>query len=81
MSFSVAKQPSTDMKQLMTSGRTGMGDIISGFLANWFLPDRNHVCSYCDAASLRAGDGLALTVITEVRETYQAIISEQKASL
>lgn len=59
MSFSVAKQPSTDMKQLMTSGRTGMGDIISGFLANWFLPDRNHVCSYCDAASLRAGDGLA----------------------
>lgn len=30
ISLSVAKQPSTDMSQLMTSGRTGMGDMFSG---------------------------------------------------
>lgn len=30
MSFSVARQPSIDRKQLITSGRTGTGDMFAG---------------------------------------------------
>lgn len=48
ISFRVAKQPSTDMSQLMTSGRTGIGDMFSGIslcLCMWVWgPDgSNHV--------------------------------------
>lgn len=51
MSLIVAMHPSTDMKQLITSGRTGTGDMFAGFfgfvfLFGWSVSDRsNHVCS------------------------------------
>lgn len=40
MSFSVAIQPSTDNKQLITNGRTGTGDMFSGGLVGPFLTDQ-----------------------------------------
>lgn len=53
-----------------------MGDIISGFWRIGFCQIK-----IAFVATVTAVDGLALIVITEVRETYQAIISEQNASL
>lgn len=40
MSFSVAMQPSADMKQLITNGRTGTGDMFSGILVDLRLTDQ-----------------------------------------
>ncbi len=39
MSFSVAMQPSADMKQLITNGRTGTGDMFSGILVGLCVTD------------------------------------------
>lgn len=40
MIFNVAKQPRADKKQLITSGRTGTGDMLSGVLVGLFLAEK-----------------------------------------
>lgn len=45
MSVSVAIQPSTDMKQLITSVRTGIGDTLSCILTSLCVDSPNHALS------------------------------------
>lgn len=40
ISFTVAMHPRTDKKQLITSGRTGTGDMLAGILVGLFLTDQ-----------------------------------------
>ena len=83
MSLRVAMQPSADIKQLITNGRTGTGDMFSGVLVSSLsVSDRSiHVTT----ANLRfplqeAIDGRALAVFfTEVQTCHIAIL-EQKTS-
>lgn len=75
MSFSVAMQPSADMKQLITNGRTGTGDMFSGILVGLCLTDQITLLANL-TLPLQAIDERALAAFTEVK-TCHIVILEQ----
>lgn len=64
MSFSVAMQPKADRKQLITSGRTGTGDMFSGISVTLCQTDQITLANL--TSPLQAIDERALAGFTEV---------------
>lgn len=78
MSFSVAMQPSADMRQLITRGRTGTGDMLPGILVGLCPTDQISFLANL-TLPLQTIDERALAVFTEVN-TCHIGISEPNAS-
>lgn len=73
MSFSVATQPRADMKQLITSGRTGSGNMFPGILLSLGLTDQITLLANL-TLPLQAIDERASAVVAEVNARHIVIL-------
>lgn len=70
-------QPSTDRKQLITSGRTGTGDMFTGFLGGLFLTNQMSFLANL-TLPLQGIDERALAVFTKVGTCQTVILRQYK---